>query len=108
MRNTILQIGFFLDSGGFSVWFAYSLTKRATKGAFHFDGQAACNQMLKAIDETLVEKRQVLAREVENSIPDTAQIKSQEVYNKTIKPIQADLPAGGTKKRCKSSISKLR
>lgn len=88
----------FLDAGGFSAWFVHFLTKRAAKSTVHFDGQAACTQMLKAVDETSAESRQLLAREVQKAIPPAAQSKFQDVFNKTIKPIQAD-PMGASQKR---------
>ena len=78
---------------------AHFLTERAAKNAVHFDGQAACNQMLKAIDETSVESRQLLAREVQNAIPAPAQIKFQDVFNKTIMPLQIEPTAAPQKRR---------
>ncbi|CAI6040928.1 unnamed protein product [Clonostachys chloroleuca] len=80
-----------LANGGFSVWFAYFLTKRAAKSATHFDGQAACSQMLEALDEISIENRTLLAHKVQEAIPTTTQAKFQDVFDKTIKPIGAEL-----------------
>ncbi|KFA48716.1 hypothetical protein S40293_11453 [Stachybotrys chartarum IBT 40293] len=89
----------FLDAGGFSAWFAYFLTKRAAKSATHFDGQAACNQMLSSVDEISFEDRRLLARQVQQAISPVNQDKFQEVFDKTVKPIENDLMVGPQKRR---------
>ncbi|KAK4107116.1 hypothetical protein N656DRAFT_683942, partial [Canariomyces notabilis] len=78
----------FLDAGGFAAWFAHFLTKRAAKGATHFDGQAACNQMLETIDKIPLEARKLLAREVAAAIPSDTIAKFHQVFEKVSKPNQ--------------------
>ncbi|KAL2129657.1 hypothetical protein VTI74DRAFT_7491 [Chaetomium olivicolor] len=81
----------FLDAGGFPAWFAYFLTKRAAKGATHFDGQAACHQMLEALDKVPSEDRKLLAREVAAAIPADTHAKFCDVFEKILKPNQVNI-----------------
>jgi hypothetical protein len=85
--------------GGFSAWFVYFLTKRAAKNATHFDGQAACNQMLKSLEEMPSEGRKLVAKQVVPAIPSVIQTRFQEVCEKTVNPNQNDLVVAPQKRR---------
>lgn len=91
--------GTFLDAGGFSAWFAYFLTRRAAKSATHFDGQAACNQMLDALAKVSTIEQTSLAKRLRESIPEDLALRIQQVYDKAIGPGQTERAVLAAKRR---------
>lgn len=70
----------FLDTGGLTAWFAYFFTKRAAKGKTHFEGQAACDRMLKSLESISTDDRKVLAQKVYQLIPEVTKTKIQDLF----------------------------
>ena len=74
----------FLDTGGFSTWFAYFLTKRAANRTTHFAGQAACKQLIDLLPEISHDDLKSLAEQVKSTIPTDVCEKIRAVYDNTI------------------------